>query len=55
MLRSIVYVIIGLVAIILGAQLVVNSSSYIAMACGMSETLVGLTIVAYWYIFTGTL
>lgn len=46
MLRSIVYVIIGLVAIILGAQLVVNSSSYIAMACGMSETLVGLTIVA---------
>lgn len=44
--KSIVYVIIGLVAIILGAQLVVNSSSYIAMACGMSETLVGLTIVA---------
>ena len=39
--KSIVSVIIGLVA-----QLVVNSSSYIAMACGMSETLVGLTIVA---------
>ena len=44
--RSIVYVVVGLAAIILGAQLVVNSSSYIAMACGMSETLVGLTIVA---------
>ena len=40
--RSIVYVVVGLAAIILGAQLVVNSSSYIAMACGMSETLVAI-------------
>lgn len=44
--KSIIYVIIGLIAIILGAQLVVDSSSYLAIACGMSETLVGLTIVA---------
>ncbi len=45
-LRSIIYIVVGLIAIILGAQLVVDASSYLAMACGMSETLVGLTIVA---------
>ena len=45
-IRSIIYIVVGLIAIILGAQLVVDASSYLAMACGMSETLVGLTIVA---------
>ena len=44
--KSIVLIIIGLAGIILGGDLVVNSASDIAIALGMSETLVGLTIVA---------
>ncbi len=44
--RSIIYIIIGLIGIVLGGQLVVDCASAIAMAFGMSETLVGLTIVA---------
>ena len=45
-LRSIIYIILGIAGIIIGADFVVDSASYIAMAFGMSETLVGLTIVA---------
>lgn len=45
-LRSAIYIVGGVAAIIIGADLVVDSASYIAMAFGMSETLVGLTIVA---------
>lgn len=44
--KSILFIIIGIVGIVLGADLVVDSASYIAIALGMSETLVGLTIVA---------
>lgn len=44
--RSILYIIIGIVGIVLGGDLVVDSASSIAIALGMSETLVGLTIVA---------
>ena len=44
--KSIFFIIIGLVGIILGGDLVVDSASAIAIALGMSETLVGLTIVA---------
>ena len=44
--KSIIFIIIGLAAIILGGQLVVNSASDIAISWGMSQTLVGLTIVA---------
>lgn len=44
--KSILFVIIGVAAIIGGGQLVVNSAKTIAMALGMSETLVGLTVVA---------
>ncbi|WP_407380847.1 calcium/sodium antiporter [Methanobrevibacter sp.] len=44
--RSVVYIIGGIAGIVIGADFVVNSASYIAMAFGMSETLVGLTIVA---------
>ena len=44
--KSIIFIIIGLVGIILGGDLVVDSASAIAIALGMSETLVGLTIVA---------
>ncbi|WP_407374550.1 calcium/sodium antiporter [Methanobrevibacter sp.] len=43
---SIVFMIVGLAGIIIGGDMVVDSASYIAMAFGMSETLVGLTIVA---------
>ena len=45
-LRSAIYIVGGVAAIIIGADLVVDSASFIAMAFGMSETLVGLTIVA---------
>lgn len=44
--RSVIYILIGLAGIVLGGDLVVDSASEIAIALGMSETLVGLTIVA---------
>ncbi|WP_078547818.1 calcium/sodium antiporter [Litchfieldia alkalitelluris] len=44
--KYILFTIGGLVAIIFGGNLVVESSTEIAYAWGMSETLVGLTIVA---------
>lgn len=44
--KSILFIIVGLVGIVLGGDLVVDSASAIAIAFGMSETLVGLTIVA---------
>ena len=42
--KSIIYSILGI--IIIGGQLVVNSASNIALSWGMSENLVGLTIVS---------
>ena len=45
-LKSVIYILVGLAGIIIGGDLVVNSASDIAIALGMSETLVGLTIVA---------
>lgn len=44
--KSIIYMIIGLAGIIIGGELVVNNASSIAITLGMSETLVGLTIVS---------
>lgn len=44
--KSIIFIVVGLAGIIIGGDLVVNSASDIAIALGMSETLVGLTIVA---------
>ena len=44
--KSIIFILVGIVGIILGGDLVVNSASDIAIALGMSEALVGLTIVA---------
>ena len=44
--KSILFVIVGLAAVIVGGQLVVNNASSIARSLGMSNTLVGLTIVA---------
>ena len=44
--KSIAYTVGGLVGIIFGGNFVVNSSINIALSLGMSQTLVGLTIVA---------
>ena len=44
--KSIIFVIIGVAAIIGGGQLVVNNATTIAKDLGMGDTLVGLTIVA---------
>lgn len=44
--KSVLFILIGLVCIIAGGQFVVNGAKEIAAAFGMSETLVGLTIVA---------
>ncbi|MGL4336331.1 MAG: sodium:calcium antiporter, partial [Turicibacter sp.] len=43
--KSIGFSVVGLVAIVVGGQLVVSSATTIALAWGMSESLVGLTIV----------
>ncbi len=44
--RSLIYIVGGLAAIIIGGQLVVDSATEIARTFGLSETLIGLTIVA---------
>ena len=43
---SLIYIVLGLVGIILGGNLVVDNACAIAAAFGLSETLIGLTIVA---------
>ena len=44
--KSIIMVILGIAGIIIGGNFVVNSASAIAASFGISETLIGLTIVA---------
>lgn len=44
--KSVIYLVIGMAGIIFGGQLAVNAATEIALAWGMSETLVGLTIIA---------
>lgn len=44
--KSIVYLVVGIVAIVLGGNLAVDAATEIALAWGMSETMVGLTIIA---------
>lgn len=44
--KKILYLVIGLTGIILGGKLVVDNSIIIALSWGLSESLVGLTIVA---------
>ena len=44
--KNIVITVLGLVAIIVGGNLVVDNGTKIAYSLGMSETLVGLTIIA---------
>ena len=44
--KSIIYTIGGIVAIVVGSNLVVNSATFIAEAIGISERVIGLTIIA---------
>ena len=44
--KSLLFVVGGLAAVVFGGDMVVNNASLIAKAWGMSDTLVGLTIVA---------
>lgn len=45
--KSILFIFIGLAAIIIGSNLVVNSASSIAKAIGLSERIISLTIIAF--------
>ena len=45
-LKSALFILIGIAGIVLGGHLVVNSASDIAASFGLSQTLIGLTIVA---------
>ncbi len=45
-LRCVIYIVGGLAAIVCGGDLVVECAKEIALALGMSQTLVGLTVVA---------
>src|SRR5690625_7926335 len=44
--KSIIFTLIGVAAIIFGGNMVVKNGTEIAYSLGMSETLVGLTIIA---------
>ncbi len=44
--KSLIFIVGGVAAIVFGGDLVVDSASKIALSIGMSQTLVGLTIVA---------
>ncbi len=45
-LKSAVYIVLGIAGIVLGGNLVVDSASNIAVTFGLSQTFIGLTIVA---------
>lgn len=47
MKTSIFYIILGLIAIIVGSNLVVDNSTLIAIKLGLSDRIVGLTIIAF--------
>lgn len=44
--KCLIFILVGVTAIIIGGQVVVGSAESIALSIGMSETLVGLTILA---------
>ena len=44
--KSVIYIIFGMVAIVIGGKLVVNNASAIASKLGLSDLFIGLTIVA---------
>lgn len=45
--KSLLFVLIGLVGIIIGSNLVVDNASHIAKALGLSERIIALTIIAF--------
>lgn len=45
-LKSVLFIVIGIIGIILGGDLVVDSATEIAVEYGLSQTFIGLTIVA---------
>ncbi|MBS4986728.1 MAG: calcium/sodium antiporter [Hungatella hathewayi] len=45
--KSVLFILGGLAAIVAGGNMVVNSASSIASSFGLSETLIGLTVVAF--------
>lgn len=45
--KSLLLVLVGLVGIVIGSQLVVNSATDIAEAIGLSERLIALTVIAF--------
>ncbi|MCR5635805.1 MAG: calcium/sodium antiporter [Clostridiales bacterium] len=45
-LKSMIYIVIGIAAVILGGNLVVDNSVLIAQSFGVSETIIGLTIIS---------
>lgn len=46
LIKSIIYVIVGIIGIILGSNFAVDSASKIATTLGVSERMIGLTIIA---------
>ena len=44
--KSIIFTVLGIVAIVVGSNFVVDSASFIASALGVSERMIGLTIIA---------
>ena len=45
-MKSILYVILGIIGLVVGGNLIVENAVFIAAAFGVSETMIGLTIVA---------
>lgn len=45
--KSFLFVFLGLIGVVAGSQLVVNSASFVATAIGISERIIALTIVAF--------
>lgn len=45
--KSFLFVLLGLVGIVAGSQLVVNSASFIASSMGISDRIIALTVVAF--------
>ena len=45
--KSFLFVVLGLIGVVGGSQLVVNSASFIASAIGVSERIISLTVIAF--------
>ncbi len=45
--RTVIYLILGLAAVVFGGECVSSTAQYLAISAGMSEALVGITIVAF--------